>query len=108
MSSVGGVIYSGPSAAAEAHFASMEYVPNKPEDVNAADFMLDTVLRASDADVARMMEDYLDSPAAHQTREAVEALAARERDEGRGARGERRRRRRGSNDQNRRIQRRRE
>ena len=100
MSSVGGVIYSGPSAAAEAHFASMEYVPNKPEDVNAADFMLDTVLRASDADVARMMEDYLDSPAAHQTREAVEALAARERDEGRGARGERRRRRRGSNDQN--------
>ena len=98
MSSVGGVIYSGPSAAAEAHFASMEYVPNKPEDVNAADFMLDTVLRASDADVARMIEDYLDSPAAHQTREAVEALAARERDEGRGARGERRRRRRGSND----------
>ena len=87
MSSVGGVIYSGPSAAAEAHFASMEYVPNKPEDVNAADFMLDTVLRASDADVARMMEDYLDSPAAHQTREAVEALAARERDEGRGAQG---------------------
>ena len=95
MSSTGGVIYSGPSATAESHFASMEYVPRKPEDVNAADFMLDTVLRASDADVARMMEDYLDSPAAHQTIDAIEALKARERDEGRGARGERRRRRRG-------------
>ena len=94
MSSTGGVIYSGPSATAESHFASMEYVPRKPEDVNVADFMLDTVLRASDADVARMMEDYLDSLAAHQTIDAIEALKARERDEGRGARGERRRRRR--------------
>ena len=99
MSSTGGVIYSGPSATAESHFASMEYVPRKPEDVNAADFMLDTVLRASDADVARMMEDYLDSPAAHQTIDAIEALKARERDEGRGARGERRRGRRGGEEE---------
>ena len=99
MSSTGGVIYSGPSATAESHFASMEYVPRKPEDVNVADFMLDTVLRASDANVARMMEDYLDSLAAHQTIDAIEALKARERDEGRGARGERRRRGRAGEDE---------
>ena len=99
MSSTGGVIYSGPSATAESHFASMEYVPRKPEDVNVADFMLDTVLRASDEDVARMMEDYLDSLAAHQTIDAIEALKARERDEGRGARGERRRRGRAGEDE---------
>ena len=74
----------------------MEYVPQKPEDVNVADFMLDTVLRASDADVARMMEDYLDSLAAHQTIDAIEALKARERDDGR---GERRRRGRAGEDE---------
>jgi ATP-binding cassette subfamily G (WHITE) protein 2 len=77
MSGTGSVVYSGPSAAAEGHFASLQYVPSKPETVNVADYMLDTVLRSSDEDVRRMIADFERSPAAAQTRNVVDALQAR-------------------------------
>jgi ABC-type multidrug transport system ATPase subunit len=77
MSSTGGVVYSGPSAAAEGHFASMAYVPRKPDTVNVADYMLDTVLRSSDEDVRRMIDDFERSDAAQQTRDVLNALQAR-------------------------------
>ena len=58
MSGTGRAVYSGPSAAAEAHFASLPYAPRRPDDVHVADYVLDTVLRSSEEDVARMIDDF--------------------------------------------------
>jgi len=58
MSSTGGVVYSGPSAAAEGHFASMAYVGVPDSSLHIADYMLDTVLRSSDEDVQHMIDDF--------------------------------------------------
>ena len=77
MSGEGRVVYTGPSADAEAHFASLEYVPRKPESVDVADYVLDAVLRGSDEDVARMVADFAVSPVAARDGDVVRALRRR-------------------------------
>ena len=77
MSGTGRAVYSGPSAAAEAHFASLPYAPRRPDDVHVADYVLDTVLRSSEEDVARMTDDFDGSSAAAYDAVVVETLVAR-------------------------------
>jgi ATP-binding cassette subfamily G (WHITE) protein 2 len=77
MSGEGRVVYTGPSADAEAHFASLEYVPRKPESVDVADYVLDAVLRGSDEDVTRMVADFAVSPVAARDGDVVRALRRR-------------------------------
>ena len=71
MSGEGRVVYTGPSADAEAHFASLEYV-GAARSVRVADFVLDAVLRGSDEDVARMVADF-EGSAIHAANEAFAA-----------------------------------
>ena len=59
LSSHGGVVYCGPSDAAESHFASLPYVISPREtSVHIADYVLDVVLRSTDEDVRRMIDDF--------------------------------------------------
>ena len=59
LSSHGGVVYCGPSDAAESHFASLPYVISPRETyVHIADYVLDVVLRSTDEDVRRMIDDF--------------------------------------------------
>jgi ABC-type multidrug transport system ATPase subunit len=71
MSGEGRVVYTGPSADAEAHFASLEYV-GAARSVRVADYVLDAVLRGSDEDVARMVADF-EGSAIHAANEAFAA-----------------------------------
>ena len=64
MSGTGRAVYSGASASAEAHFASLGYAPPRPAGVNVADYVLDVVLRASDGEAERMVNDFDASAAA--------------------------------------------
>ena len=77
LSGAGSVVYSGPSASAQEHFASMAFVSRKPEGVNVADYMLDTVLRSSDDVVQRMIDNFAGSGAASQTADIVLSLRQR-------------------------------
>ena len=47
LSSVGSVVYSGPSISAKGFFESLAYVPPRPRDVHVADFILDVVIKSS-------------------------------------------------------------
>ena len=59
LSGAGQMVYSGPSALAQAHFASMGHAP--PDGVHIADYMLDTVLRAPPEEVSRMVASFRSS-----------------------------------------------
>mmetsp|Transcript_4168 Transcript_4168/g.18720 ORF Transcript_4168/g.18720 Transcript_4168/m.18720 type:complete len:765 (+) Transcript_4168:1000-3294(+) len=81
LSGQGAVVYGGPSDRAEAHFAAMPYAAAPDRTLHIADFMLDTVLRASDEDVRRMIDDYRRSDILRDDEERVASLirAAEER-----------------------------
>ena len=81
LSGQGAVVYGGPSHRAEAHFAAMPYAAVPDRTLHIADFMLDTVLRASDEDVRRMIDDYGRSDILRDDEERVASLirAAEER-----------------------------
>jgi len=55
----------------------MAFVSRKPEGVNVADYMLDTVLRSSDDVVQRMIDNFAGSGAASQTADIVLSLRQR-------------------------------
>jgi len=76
MSATGRAVYSGASAGAEAHFASLGYAPPRPAGVNVADYVLDVVLRASDDDAERMVRDFDASAAAARDAAARARIAA--------------------------------
>ena len=59
LSGAGQMVYSGPSALAQAHFASMGHAP--PDGVHIADYMLDAVLRAPPEEVSRMVASFRSS-----------------------------------------------
>lgn len=51
------VVYSGPLQEAAVYFKEVGFVPNELRS-NIADYMLDSVIRASDDDVADMVERF--------------------------------------------------
>ena len=59
LSAEGAMVYSGPSALAAAHFASLGHAA--PAGVNVADFVLDTVSRAPPSEVARLVDAFRSS-----------------------------------------------
>ena len=76
MSGTGRAVYSGASNSAEAHFESLGYAPPRPEGVNVADYVLDVVLRASDDEAKRMVNDFDASAAAARDATARARIAA--------------------------------
>jgi ATP-binding cassette subfamily G (WHITE) protein 2 len=88
MSKTGDVVYCGPSASAEAHFASLARPSHLgggnarsarflPEGVNVADYVLDTVLRSSDEDVRSMVTAFRGSETFESDRAFLLSVAAR-------------------------------
>ena len=77
LSGRGRVVYSGPSDAAEAHFARLDYVTAPSQGLHIADYMLDAVLRSPEEVVARMVEDYARSGVAADVADAIDAQHAR-------------------------------
>ena len=61
LSGEGSVVYSGPSALASAHFASMPFVTLPLADLHIADYMLDVVLKSSRSDVRDMVRAFAES-----------------------------------------------
>ena len=58
LSSVGSVVYSGPSISAKGFFESLAYVPPRPRDVHVADFILDVVIKSSREKTSRACRDF--------------------------------------------------
>ncbi|KAL3154966.1 hypothetical protein ABBQ38_011494 [Trebouxia sp. C0009 RCD-2024] len=73
LSGNGQVVYSGPLSQAAPYFKDVGFVPDELRS-NIADYMLDLVIRASDADVAAMVLRFAGSDIAAQDAEALEGL----------------------------------
>jgi ATP-binding cassette subfamily G (WHITE) protein 2 len=76
LSSVGSVVYSGPSVSAKGFFESLAYVPPRPRDVHVADFILDVVINSPEKIVAKVSVDFLKSEIAIENEERQRALMA--------------------------------
>lgn len=76
LSSVGSVVYSGPSISAKGFFESLAYVPPRPRDVHVADFILDVVINSPEKIVAKISVDFLKSEIACENEERQRALMA--------------------------------
>jgi len=76
LSSVGSVVYSGPSISAKGFFESLAYIPPRPRDVHVADFILDVVINSPEKIVAKVSVDFLKSEIAIENEESQRALMA--------------------------------
>eukprot|EP00223_Ostreococcus_mediterraneus_P005998 CAMPEP_0179689398 /NCGR_PEP_ID=MMETSP0936-20121108/3175_1 /TAXON_ID=548131 ORGANISM="Ostreococcus mediterraneus, Strain clade-D-RCC2573" /NCGR_SAMPLE_ID=MMETSP0936 /ASSEMBLY_ACC=CAM_ASM_000574 /LENGTH=1734 /DNA_ID=CAMNT_0021562003 /DNA_START=11 /DNA_END=5218 /DNA_ORIENTATION=- len=75
LSGEGSVVYSGPSALASAHFASMPFVTLPLADLHIADYMLDVVLKSSRSDVRDMVRAFAESEIAENALLIADTLA---------------------------------
>ena len=76
LSSVGSVVYSGPSNSAKNFFESLAYIPTRPRDVHVADFILDVVINSPEKIVSKVSVDFLQSEIAIENEERQRALMA--------------------------------
>ena len=75
LSSVGSVVYSGPSVSAKGFFESLAYVPPRPRDVHVADFILDVVIKSSKETTSRVCRDFAVSDIFTLNENTIEMLA---------------------------------
>jgi ATP-binding cassette, subfamily G (WHITE), member 2 len=75
LSSVGSVVYSGPSNSAKNFFESLAYIPTRPRDVHVADFILDVVIKSSKETVSRISRDFAVSDIFTLNERTIEMLA---------------------------------
>jgi len=75
LSSVGSVVYSGPSISAKGFFESLAYIPPRPRDVHVADFILDVVIKSSKETTSRVCRDFAVSDIFTLNENTIEMLA---------------------------------